>query len=233
MEGQIISQDAGQHNTPSALLETSWLAPIVNTLALHDIGSLDSARLALTEAQRIIQRQKDRIRQLENMALTDELTGLLNRRGFTLALQRELSLARRDVRASGVLIMVDLDGFKSVNDLWGHSVGDDYLQAVAHALLGDVRSTDIVARLGGDEFVIMFTHMDEMVGLKRMARLEKNFNSRIMQFEDKILPLRASFGLSPYSGNDMPETILAEADRKLYANKTKRQITERSFEERA
>lgn len=225
MEVQVISKGAVHHNSPSALLDTGWMEPIKNTLVLHDVRSLDGARVALTEAERIIERQKERIRQLEDMALTDELTGLLNRRGFTLALQRELSLARRDVNASGVLIMIDLDGFKSVNDLWGHSVGDDYLQAVAHALLGDVRSTDIVARLGGDEFVVMFTHMDEKTGSKRMAKLESSFNSRIMHLGENTLPLRASFGLSPYSGNDMPEIILAEADRKLYANKAKRQIT--------
>jgi diguanylate cyclase (GGDEF)-like protein len=156
------------------------------------------------------------------MALTDELTGLLNRRGFTLALQRELSLARRDKNAGGVLIMADLDGFKSINDLWGHCAGDDYLQGVAHALLTEVRATDIVARIGGDEFAILFTHMSEEIGISRMSRLEKSFNSRMMQWRDKVLPLRASFGLSVYAGTDAPESIMKTADLRLYAHKARR-----------
>jgi diguanylate cyclase (GGDEF)-like protein len=139
-----------------------------------------------------------------------------------MSLHREISIARRDHSAEGVLVMVDLDGFKSINDMWGHSVGDDYLQAVAHTLLSCVRTSDVVARLGGDEFVILFTHMKEDMGMRRLAKLEKSFNSRMMQFGDQTLPLRASFGLSPYNGTDSPETILANADLKLYAHKASR-----------
>src|SRR5262249_31672127 len=131
---------------------------------------------------------------------------------------------RRDSAAEGILVMADLDGFKSINDMWGHGVGDDYLQAVAHTLLSCVRASDIVARLGGDEFAILFTRMNENIGLKRLARLEKEFNSRMIQFGDKSLPLRASFGLSPYLGTDTPESILANADLKLYAHKASRRV---------
>lgn len=190
--------------------------------SFHQSGDLEGARMALTEAEKVIRAQEERIRQLENLALTDELTGLLNRRGFILALQRELSMARRDKNAGGVLVMVDLDGFKSINDLWGHSAGDDYLQAVAHALVTEVRATDIVARIGGDEFAILFTHMNHESGVARMGKLEKSFNSRMIQWRDKVLPLRASFGLSVYAGTDTPEDIMQAADLRLYAHKAKR-----------
>lgn len=203
-----------------ALIEESWLP------ATKDFGgkvsNLEEALRALSEADHVIQTQAEHIRQLESLAMTDELTGLLNRRGFVMSLHRELSIARRDSAAAGVLVMVDLDGFKAINDMWGHSVGDDYLQAVAHTLLGCVRTSDVVARLGGDEFVVLFTNMNEMVGMKRLIKLEKSFNSRIMQFGDKTLPLRASFGLSPYTGTDDPESVLANADLKLYAHKASR-----------
>jgi diguanylate cyclase (GGDEF)-like protein len=188
----------------------------------QNVDDLSGARIALNEAEKVIRAQEERIRQLENMALTDELTGLLNRRGFTLALQRELSLARRDKHAEGVLVMADLDGFKSINDMWGHCAGDDYLQGVAHALLTEVRTNDIVARIGGDEFAILFTHMDEEIGVGRMNRLDKSFNSRALQWRDKVLPLRASFGLSAYSGTDTPEAIMKAADLRLYAHKARR-----------
>lgn len=186
------------------------------------VRDIEGAHYALGEAEKIIRSQEERIRQLENLALTDELTGLLNRRGFTLSLQRELSVARRDKNAAGVLVMVDLDGFKSINDLWGHSAGDDYLKGVAHALLTEVRSTDIVARIGGDEFAILFTRMDEEIGVSRMNHLEKSFNSRAMQWCDKMFPLRASFGLSVYTGLGMPDEIMKAADLRLYAHKARR-----------
>ena len=224
MQSQILTKEIVQQRVVSPLLHDGWLTSLPGAGLQEELSSLDRPDVTLGEARAVINRLEERIRQLENMAMSDELTGLLNRRGFSLALQRELSMARRDSTASGVLIMVDLDGFKSINDLWGHSVGDDYLQSVAHALLGNVRNTDIVARLGGDEFVILFTRMDEDAGIRRMAKLEKDFNSRMMQWGDKILPLRASFGLSPYTGNDTPEVILASADRRLYANKAARQV---------
>jgi len=207
---------------PSSVLGEEWRPAMLAGAPETYIRDMASARASLQEAERIIRAQEDKIRQLEGLALTDELTGLLNRRGFMLSFQRELAVARRDDNATGVLIMVDLDGFKTINDMWGHNVGDDYLQAVAHSLLSTVRSSDVVARLGGDEFVILFTRMDEETGRQRLARLEKNFNTRIMQFGDNTLPLRASFGLSTYSGMDQSEAILAAADHKLYANKAMR-----------
>jgi diguanylate cyclase (GGDEF)-like protein len=224
MQSQTLTKPTAKRGMqPGMLLQKDW-QPIVPMAVLppQEGYDLDTARLALNNAQRVIHAQEERIRQLENLALTDELTGLLNRRGFTLALERELSFARRDSSARGVLVMIDLDGFKSINDLWGHSAGDDYLQAVAHALLGSVRMNDVVARLGGDEFAILFTRMDEEAGMRRMDKLEKSFNSRMMQWNDKTLPLRASFGLSAYTGMDTPDAIIEAADLKLYAHKSRR-----------
>lgn len=222
MQSLFQTQTASKRNLRYLMMNAESALPARMPTDLSAAGDPNNARLALSEAEKIIKSQEERIRQLENMALTDELTGLLNRRGFTLALQRELSLARRDDKANGILVMVDLDGFKSINDLWGHNAGDDYLQAVAHALLTEVRSNDIVARIGGDEFAILFTHMDQETGISRMSRLEKSFNSRIMHWQDKMLPLRASFGLAPYQGTDTPEAIMKTADLRLYAHKASR-----------
>ena len=218
-QNQVWHKQKLQHRGASAV-DLHTIAP---SYAPHyQLNDIEAARIALLEAERVIRAQEERIYQLQNLALTDELTGLLNRRGFTLALQRELSIARRDKDAAGVLVMIDLDGFKTINDMWGHSAGDDYLQAVAHALLSDVRANDTVARIGGDEFAILFTRMTEEVGMTRMNKLEKAFNSRMMQWGDKTLPLRASFGLASYSGINTPETIMAAADLKLYAHKARR-----------
>lgn len=210
-----------QAERPSSMLD-EWQTPEPLILPRLDVSTITEARAVLGEAERTIRAQEKRIRQLENIALTDELTGLLNRRGFLKAFQRELAAAGREAKAHGVLIMVDLDGFKSINDLWGHAAGDDYLQTVAHALLSDVRATDVVSRIGGDEFAVLITRIDETAGVARMHVLEKSFNSRMMQWDRKPLPLRASFGLAPYKANDAPETIMEAADLKLYAHKARR-----------
>lgn len=223
MRHQLLSTVLEPTPTHDALIHTAWM-PTATEFAepgAH-INNLDEALQALSEADQVIRQQAEHIRQLESLAIMDELTGLLNRRGLLLTLQRELAKARRNTHESGALVMVDLDGFKAINDMWGHSVGDDYLQAVAHTLLTSVRASDVVARLGGDEFVILFLSMDEEAGMNRLAKLESSFNSRILQFGNKTLPLRASFGLSSYSGTDNPEAILANADLKLYAHKASR-----------
>lgn len=221
---QTLTLDKGmtKRNLHASLLHKTWESDVSPMLPQHDEVLQHDVHQALSRAERVIREQEERIRQLESLALTDELTGLMNRRGFTLALQRELSFARRDNNASGILVMIDLDGFKSINDMWGHSAGDDYLQAVAHTLLSEVRANDVVARLGGDEFAILFTRMNEEIGFKRMQTLEQSFNSRMMQWGDKTLPLRASFGLSSYDGASDPESIMIAADLKLYAHKAQR-----------
>jgi diguanylate cyclase (GGDEF)-like protein len=186
------------------------------------VEDLDDARRALGNAARVIRAQDDRIRQLESIALTDELTGLFNRRGLLIALQRELAAARRDDAAHGVLVMIDLDGFKTINDRWGHVAGDEYLRAVAYALSSDVRSSDLVARPGGDEFAVLLTHIGEEAGAARVAALEQSFNSRVSGWNCESVPLRGSFGFTAYNGGDVPETVMAAADLKLYAHKARK-----------
>jgi len=225
MYAQTLGKTALKHEMRTDLLAPAESKSAVPALvAAYQATDIEAARAALTEAERLIRAQEERIYQLENLAITDELTGLLNRRGFMLAIQRELAFARRDKTANGVLVMVDLDNFKSVNDMWGHGAGDDYLQAVAHALLSDVRANDIVARIGGDEFAVLFTRMDTDIGTNRLEKLEKSFNSRMMHWQDKVLPLRASFGLSAYTGTDQPESIMSAADLKLYTAKARRSM---------
>jgi len=99
-------------------------------------------------------------RKLEELSLTDELTGCYNRRGFLTLGTRELATCRRQGQGLWVFFL-DLDGLKTINDRWGHEAGDqairDFAQVVAHS----IRSTDLLARLGGDEFIILAAHSDE------------------------------------------------------------------------
>ncbi|MBI1274115.1 MAG: diguanylate cyclase [Alphaproteobacteria bacterium] len=185
------------------------------------LNNIDEAREVLVQAERLIEEQQKRIKQLENLALTDELTSLVNRRGLMSELKRELAVASRDKAGNGVLVLCDLDGFKKINDTYGHLAGDAYLQAVAATLSHEVRSSDVVARIGGDEFAVLLTRVEAATGLLRATKLERAFNTRMMQWQGRTLPLRASFGFSVYTGTDVPETLLSSADLKLYAQKTR------------
>ena len=194
--------------------------------------SVHEMRDALHQAEIVMRAQEERIQLLERMAQSDELTGLANRRGFAVAFDRELARARRDSSCGGVLVMVDLDGFKEINDRWGHAAGDAYLRAVAQVLQKSVRAVDVVARLGGDEFALLLTQMGEESGAAHLTRLEQSFNRRSMALSERIssrypqrVPLRASFGLCAYSGSDQADAVMHAADVRLYAHKARNKVT--------
>ncbi len=115
---------------------------------------LDQTLDAAEEVESFLAEQSARIQYLENLTLTDELTGLRNRRGFNEHLRRTLASAQR-YGDQGVLVFCDLDNFKVVNDSFGHHVGDYVLRQPAKVLEKEVRESDLVARLGGDEFAVL------------------------------------------------------------------------------
>lgn len=183
----------------------------------------EAAERALTAAihaeQRIAQLQR-RIEQLEKLVVTDELTGLLNRRGFELQLQRTLDLARR-YGEPGLLVYVDLDGFKMVNDTYGHAAGDEVLKHVASVLSGHVRSTDFVGRLGGDEFALLLPRTNAENGTRRIRELDAKLNPGMVFWNGGVLNVGASIGIEPFDGDaeDGAETVISRADCAMYAQK--------------
>ena len=185
-------------------------------------ATMREANILLAAAEKTIGTLSQRIEELENLALTDELTGLLNRRGLLALLRQELAAAARDPKAAGILVMVDLNGFKSINDTHGHSAGDAYLQAVAAALVSTVRPSDTVARLGGDEFAILLTRIDSESGQHRLQHIDHAFHTRSLTWGGHVLPLRASFGAAAWGRDSLPESVLTEADTRLYAQKAAR-----------
>lgn len=185
----------------------------------EQVRTIEQARIVLIEAERVIQEQEKQIRRLENLVQVDALTGLANRRGLMLALGRELAMARRKKNVTGLLLLIQLDDFKSVNDRWGSVAVEPYLQSAAAVLQNSVRPSDIVARVGRDAFAVVMPWIGVKAGHARAASLEETFNSRVMHWKDIPVPLHGSFGFSIYGSGDTPEAVLAAAESVRLAKK--------------
>jgi diguanylate cyclase (GGDEF)-like protein len=184
---------------------------------------LQTALAKLAEAEEKLAEQQDRIAYLESLTMTDELTGLLNRRGFNAQFRRVLAAARRHGGTDGgLMVMIDLDGFKAINDTHGHLAGDAYLRHVARFLAGRVREHDVVARLGGDEFAILLTGTDTETGEVRARELADAANEAVMSWDGTILPIRFSVGTHPYSDGMNEDDVMRMADVQMYKHKAAR-----------
>ncbi len=192
------------------------LLPVEVHLGYYETGSQPLVvLLAHNITERI--RAEERIR---HMASHDALTGLPNRSLFLDRLTMAMISARRGGHSVAVLF-IDLDGFKAVNDTMGHAAGDSLLQQVSTRLSACVRETDTVARLGGDEFTILMTGVTDPHASTRVAELVLKTLSAAFPIENNSdAHIGASIGIaqSPADG-DTPETLLASADRAMYAVK--------------
>jgi len=161
-------------------------------------------------------------RLLEEMALTDSLTGLLNRRAVDVWASCQLSAAARHDFSFWV-VMTDLDFFKKVNDTYGHDAGDTVLKTFADILKTRSRQSDICARLGGEEFLLMMTHADKEGMKTAVERIRKQFENTSITFEDQTITATASFGIAGFRGTKPPDwnTLVTRADTALYAAKHK------------
>ncbi len=178
----------------------------------------------ISDLQRQLGAQRERIAYFESLATRDSLTGLLNRRGLDEHLRRLLAAARRhDER--GVVIFVDLDGFKGVNDSMGHHAGDAMLRHLADLLAANVRESDIVARIGGDEFVVALVKTAPEEAESRSLRLQMLVNNSRFEFAGARIPVCASFGYAPYGPGDNPLEVFTRADAAMYENKCTRRDT--------
>jgi len=186
---------------------------------------------AAVEAEATIANLLARVNELEHMAQTDELTGLLNRRGFEIELKRALSNAGRHDE-QGVLIYIDLDGFKPINDTFGHTAGDEVLRRVAGILGESVRDTDYVGRIGGDEFVILMTRAYWQDCLNRSEIISTRLNEAVVDWQGRQIAVEASIGMQNYGPDDSGHDILKRADEAMYKTKRMRSDLKRTAGDR-
>lgn len=175
------------------------------------------SRLALSTTQELT-----RVLVLEHEAMTDPLMGIYNRRFLDRRLQDEVLRAKRH-KLDLMLLMVDLDRFKTVNDTWGHHAGDLVLQHVAKLLQDFLRQTDIVARYGGEEIVIILPHTPCPEGKMVAQRLRERVEDNPLLYqkgrdEGTIkLPVTISIGCAClHAADDTPQSLLARADQAMY-----------------
>jgi diguanylate cyclase (GGDEF)-like protein len=166
----------------------------------HDVSAAAHGRVATLE---------QRIAHLETLIGSDELTGLLNRRGFMGAFARANASAKRGGPA-GVIVVCDLDGFKKVNDLLGHAQGDEKLRQVSDIFRRKIRKMDAAARMGGDEFALMLVGVSIATVRRKCQYLARVINT---------IGLGASFGLAVFDGTESEETVLHRADMAMYEDK--------------
>ena len=196
-------------------------AELPSSKSIRQISQL--AHTLVEEISNHLRQQDRRIAELENLATTDALTHVLNRRGFVERLTHELSVARRH-GVGGVLIFVDLDGFKAINDTMGHAAGDQVLLTVGNLLRGHIRTTDYIGRLGGDEFSILLPRSNKRNGLRRAEELDRKLNNAYAAWDGQQIPIKASCGVHMYSSQAEVNELLEAADAAMYKIKQERKL---------
>jgi two-component system cell cycle response regulator len=182
-----------------------------------DPAELDARVLAALRVKRLHNALLDANRRLARQALTDDLTGLANRRHGAHQLEREVALCVRHGRLLA-LLRVDVDHFKPINDSYGHEAGDQVLVEVARRLEEAVRGGDELARWGGDEFVAILPGTDKAGALRAAERLRASVAEAPIAAAGHELPVTISVGWAHWAG-DTPDDLLARADRALYRAK--------------
>ena len=189
--------------------EFGGFAPAARALA-SSLAAQASVALENAQRHRLVERQ----------AATDELTGLPNRRLFMRSLGTEVARAKRNGGVFSV-VMLDLDDFKRVNDVFGHDAGDRALRVFADVLRSAMRETDVAARIGGEEFACLLPSSDE-AGAHRLAeRIRVDLANRAITLPDgREVSITASLGIAAYPERKTAEALLRAADRALYRAKS-------------
>jgi diguanylate cyclase (GGDEF)-like protein/PAS domain S-box-containing protein len=168
--------------------------------------------------QEDITERKDYQTTLERLATTDHLTGLLNRRAFLEATDKEIRRAYRYGQSLS-LLMLDVDHFKHINDTHGHPAGDEVLRRVAAACRKTLRDEDLTGRLGGEEFAVTLVQSPLNSACVVAERLRKAIGELVIDLDGKAITVTVSIGVAECGGADSPSSLVSAADKCLYAAK--------------
>ena len=210
--GEAVHRDEVQRvrKDGSAVIVSMSISPVRDA-----VGRIVSAAVI---ARDVTERNRYEAR-LQYLAEHDHLTGLLNRRRFEEELERELSRSSRSGE-QGAVLSVDLDGFKSVNDLAGHAAGDVLLTKVARSLVGNTRASDVVARLGGDEFAVLLPNTGPERARVAAAKLLDALHGCSVNVGGTPFRATASIGVAMFTpGETRVHDLVVDADMAMYSAK--------------
>jgi diguanylate cyclase (GGDEF)-like protein len=171
---------------------------------------------------------KAKLEAAKELADRDTLAPVFNRRAFLRELHRTMSEVER-YKTPAAVVYIDLDGFKAVNDGYGHSAGDAVLRHVGLLLLDSVRESDVVGRIGGDEFGLILNRATAAEAQTKAQTLNDKINSSAILHAGMPHRIRASVGVHPIAIVEDPETALARADEAMYAEKHARRAQTQAF----
>ncbi|MFT6558224.1 GGDEF domain-containing protein [Sneathiella sp.] len=187
------------------------LTPKVRDAIMTLMGEVDRLRKS-------VEGINQRLEEAEKLADQDPLLPIYNRRAFVRELTRvQASVERYDSAAS--LIYIDLNGFKGINDKYGHQAGDYVLSEFSKRLLVTVRETDIVGRLGGDEFGLILSRTNQEAATALTLRLTSELSGNPISWEGHRLDVGMSYGIVPVESGVNAEQALDKADSKMYEHK--------------
>ena len=180
----------------------------------------DSLQKALADVQQTNQQLEKSLLRVEEMAATDPLTGLYNRRHFGKVLDQLFSEAQRYGQPMSVS-MIDLDGYKQLNDSCGHQVGDQLLMLAGKVISSNMRRMDVAARYGGDEFVLLLPHADAAEAAGVAERIRGQFKQASAQLLKRAVGISMSIGIAEAIDTAAPtaDLLVAAADTALYQSK--------------
>jgi diguanylate cyclase (GGDEF)-like protein len=217
-QAAVLPETLAAARQANVVVRLTWIAAILLAGAGFVMFRNDVQTRALSAVDPTMQRKHEE--ELRALSLLDDLTGLNNRRGFLTLAQQQIKMARRNKREL-VLLFVDMDDFKQINDKYGHQQGDLALQRAGRVLRATFRDSDIIARLGGDEFVVLAA--DTGTSASIVDRLRDELAVRNAQ---DGLPYTLSFsvGAARFDPEKPPtiEELLQTADAMLYEQKRQR-----------
>lgn len=203
----------------NASLDSVVAQLLVSTRSMQ--ASMELMRQQIQESKQEINSLQHRLERATEEALTDPLTGLVNRKGLSRAIESAL-LSASDLNSNPCMLMLDIDHFKKINDTFGHPLGDRVIKVVADTLRNQIKGKDTASRYGGEEFCILLPDTE----LKDAVKVAENIRStvektRIKRFSDKqeICRMTISIGVTRYITDEAINTFFERADAALYASK--------------
>lgn len=222
------AREAGRAYAARAVPDAAAPAPSADITSIAGIPGdeltpkvRDAIELLMHEVQRMrqeLEQAEKRVAYLEKLADEDSLVPVANRRAFVRELTRMVAYSERYNSVSSVLYF-DIDGFKEINDSYGHAAGDAALKHIGEIFELNVRESDVVGRLGGDEFGVILAQSDADAAAEKAAQLAQAIETTPLIWENRGLKVRASYGAYTFSGKENAGEALQRADRAMYEQK--------------